>query len=1095
MLNNKTLLFIITFLCAINFGYSQCLTDDFNSGYGNWTGTGTYQNGTAGRTGNGTGFNTLGDEIITNSVITNPQTSTLWLARTSSTANKTLSIEYSTSNTGPWTSARDILVGEVTTTHQEFTINLNLVGDYYIRIAMTQRDGGSYYLDDVNVICGISCTPTHTITSFSPTSGPELTQVTITGTGFTGSSTVQFNGVSASVTFVDSTTLIAEAPTGTTTGAITVTETCDAVSATNFTTLLDNCGSGGISGSFTGLMFSGVYDDQTDSCHYIELLNPTASDIDLSTYTVGVDNNFTLGSTPPTTGFNLSMPLTGTVLAGETVMIRLSSSGACTSCATITPDLSFTGGGLNDDDRLVLVNGSTAEDVWQNHSNPGAGFNVGYVYTRSNTATAPSTTFNLADWDSDGNEDCFGFEITTVVSPTITLHPVDINNCNTAALDISVTAGNGGALSYQWKYNDGNSTGWSDVTSAAFSPGTVTGENAINLSILNFNLDGYQFYCEITEAGACSIATDAVQISMANTIWDGATWSNGTPDINTMAIIDGLYDTSTNGNFTACSLIVNTNTGAGSEYRLNIANNTFVAIENNTTVAGELYVQPQGAFVQNNDDSLFSVAGGTALVNKTTTALNTIHDYTYWSSPIQNAMIQDALAFANPNRRYWFNAANFLDVLIEIDNTNTYMSGSDGTDDDGNAWTLITDGTTIMSPGLGYASMHSPVGFIPGTQYTYTFTGPFNTGVVNTLISYNGANGDEDWNLIGNPYPCAINATTFLNLNNTVIGGAAYLWSHNTAANTNTSGNQNANFSQDDYAIITNGSGNTAGGDMIIPTDYIPSGQSFFVQGLSNANVVFNNSMRMADGTSNSQFFKSNTSANRLWVNLTSDNGVFNQALIAYVGGATNGRDNVSYDVRRSIYNISAAVIYTLIEDDTDRFAIQGKAPESLTLEETIPLGFETAITVPTIYSLSIAQFEGDFFDNTTVYLKDYDLDVIHNLSASEYTFTSNEGDFSNRFEIIFNPESLSVETFETDSSSISIITLNSNTIQFTVPNPLAIKSIKLYDIIGKELYHLNGSNNSNVETYTLANLSQATYIAQIELSNGNTVSKKVIIR
>lgn len=1094
MYNNKTLLFIITVLCAINFSYSQCLTDNFNSGYGNWTGTGTYQNGTAGRTGNGTGFNSTGDNIITNAILTNPQTLTLWLARTSSTDNRTLSIEYSTSNTGPWTSARDILVSEVTTTHEEFTVNLDLVGDFYLRIAMTQRVGGSYYLDDINVVCGISCTPTHSITNFSPTSGPELTHVTITGAGFSAMSTVNFNGVSANVTFINSTTLIAEVPTGASTGVITITESgCDVDTTSNFSILADNCGSGGISASFTGLMFSGVYDDQTDSCHYIELLNPTASAIDLSTYIIGVDNNFTLGSTPPTSGFNLNMPLSGTILAGETLMIRLSSSGACTSCATISPDLSFTGGGLNDEDRLVLVNSGTAEDVWQNHSNPGAGFNVGYVYTRNNTANAPTTTFSLSDWDSDGNEDCFGFEISTVTSPTITLQPLDVDDCDTASFNLSITAGGTGTLSYQWKYNDGNSVGWTDVMSTTFSPGVVTGETTSNLSIFGFNLDGYQFYCEITETGTCSIATDAVQVTMPFTTWDGASWSNGIPDSNTMAIINGGYDTSSNGSFTACSLIVNANTGSGPEYRLNIANNTYVEIENNATVDGELYVQTQGAFVQNNNNSGFNLTStGTALVNKSTTPLNSVYDYTYWSSPIQNAMIQDALAFANPNRRYWFNAANFLDVLVEIDNTNTYTTGADGIDDDGNAWTLITDGTDIMSPGLGYASMHTPIGFIAGTQYTYTFSGSFNTGIVNTAISYNGANGDEDWNLIGNPYPSAIDANAFLTNNSSIIGGAAYLWSQNTAADSNTSGNQNYNFSQDDYAIITNGSGNTAGGDMIIPNNYIPSGQSFFVQGLSNTNVVFDNSIRMADETSNGQFFRTNENTNRLWVNLTSDNGVFNQVLIAYVNGATDGRDSVSYDARRSIYNQNASVIYTEIENDADRFAIQGKAPESLTLEEIIPLGFETAITVPTIYSLSIARIEGDFMTSNTIYLKDNILNIIHNLSDSEYTFTSLEGNYNSRFQIIFNIETLSVDEFETNSNSISITELDNDVIEIEATDNLKIKAVKIIDALGRPLYFIKGQNK-NVITFSLSNLNQALYLAQIELSNGKIITKKAI--
>ena len=159
---NKFLLSLMALLC-LNFSFGQCLTDDFNSGYGNWTnGSGTYQNTTAGLTGDGTGFNDTNDDIITTTFISNPQSISFWLSRTSSTANKTLSIEYSTSSTGPWTTVRDILVSEVTTTHKLFTTSLNLTGDYYLRIIMSQRSGGSYYLDDVEVICG-SVTPTDII--------------------------------------------------------------------------------------------------------------------------------------------------------------------------------------------------------------------------------------------------------------------------------------------------------------------------------------------------------------------------------------------------------------------------------------------------------------------------------------------------------------------------------------------------------------------------------------------------------------------------------------------------------------------------------------------------------------------------------------------------------------------------------------------------------------------------------------------------------------------------------------------------------------------------------------------------------------------
>jgi IPT/TIG domain len=69
-------------------------------------------------------------------------------------------------------------------------------------------------------------TPTHSLTAFSPTSGAPGKLVTITGIGFTSSSTVKFNGVAAkSVTFVSSTKLKATVPAEAGSGPITVTNT------------------------------------------------------------------------------------------------------------------------------------------------------------------------------------------------------------------------------------------------------------------------------------------------------------------------------------------------------------------------------------------------------------------------------------------------------------------------------------------------------------------------------------------------------------------------------------------------------------------------------------------------------------------------------------------------------------------------------------------------------------------------------------------------------------------------------------------------------------------------------------------------------
>ena len=62
-----------------------------------------------------------------------------------------------------------------------------------------------------------------TITSFTPTAGRVSTRVTINGTGFTGVSSVKFNGKAAAFNVLSSTQLTANVPAGTTSGKITVT--------------------------------------------------------------------------------------------------------------------------------------------------------------------------------------------------------------------------------------------------------------------------------------------------------------------------------------------------------------------------------------------------------------------------------------------------------------------------------------------------------------------------------------------------------------------------------------------------------------------------------------------------------------------------------------------------------------------------------------------------------------------------------------------------------------------------------------------------------------------------------------------------------
>src|SRR5690606_6885751 len=244
----------------------------------------------------------------------------------------------------------------------------------------------------------------------------------------------------------------------------------------------------------------------------------------------------------------------------------------------------------------------------------------------------------------------------------------------------------------------------------------------------------------------------------------------------------------------------------------------------------------------------------------------------------------------------------------------------------------------------------------------------------------------------------------------------------NTAPSDIANGNQALNFSDADYAII-NGTGQTAGGDGITPERKIPSGQAFFVSmsdtapdavpfagNIFTADVLFNNSMRVRGAADNSQFFKNTNSknnspsvANKLWIDLTSDNGVFNQTLIGYVNGATNNDDGMYFDAQKNVSTNASAILYTNIENSNKKFAIQGKATNSLSETETIKLGFATNIDVATLYTLSIAQLQGDFLTANAVYLKDNLIGTVHTLKECDYTFTSEVGEFNDRFVVMFN--------------------------------------------------------------------------------------------
>ncbi|WP_452230386.1 choice-of-anchor D domain-containing protein [Lacinutrix sp. MEBiC02404] len=965
--------------------------------------------------------------------------------------------------------------------------------------------------------------------TLSPDNGPVNTIVNVTSSGsnFGVSTTASINGIAATVTIIAANEIEVTIPAGANTGSLEINDNLGCLSSSLFTVidqLISDC-EGSTASTPSDIFISEITDHGSGSHSYVELFNGTGATVDLSDYELRIHGNGNMTATG-------TIALTGTLPNNEVFVVAFGSTQSTINYASHGYDLANNTSGVNSNDPIRLYKNTTWVDLWGLADYTGDDFTIAtknYTYRRKNSGiTAPSTTWNTNDWDSFtpvDYSDIGNYDFSVGVPPIVTTQPTDPNsNCDlTATLNVNATEGfaGGNPLAYQWYYSAPGDTSWTAVTNSAI----YTGATGSTLNILNtLTLNDYQYYCEVREDTAtCYTASNSVRIKSAATTWDGTDWTNSTPpDINTIAIIDGDYNTlNDGGSFSACQLLVN----AGNQ--LVIANGDYVEVANNVDVYGDgtgldgILVEDKGSFVQHGD----GVNAGTytlhtnavTQVNKRTAPLNNYYEYTYWSSPVENETIGNGLQEAHPTRRFWYNGQNYLDRTKETANNNATVSGQDDIDDNGDDW-QYTSNTDIMQPAVGYAAMHSQTGFgMPGANYEYTFEGALHTGDYSAPIYRNDLESlDNNWNLIGNPYASAINADAFLAANTViddnvseitsgVTDGAIFFWSQNSPYTDTNNGNQVLNFAQSDYAII-NGVGQTSGGDGVTPDRFIPSGQAFFVSmsntapattvsgDIKTADVIFNNSMRVTGN--NNQFFRTENSNphEKIWINLTSDNGVFNQILIGYVPGATNAYDGMYYDAPKNLATDSYSSLYSVIADASgkNKLAIQGKAPESLDLDEIIPLGFTTSITEATIYNFSIAEIQGDFLINNTVYLHDKLMDVLHDLSASDYSFTSETGIFNDRFEIVFNDNRLSTNENEL-SNALTMIEQPDGTVKFSTSNALQIKNVKVYDVLGRLLYNLSG--NSSTETYNLDKLSQAAYLAKVTLSNDVVITKKAIKR
>lgn len=541
----------------------------------------------------------------------------------------------------------------------------------------------------------------------------------------------------------------------------------------------------------------------------------------------------------------------------------------------------------------------------------------------------------------------------------------------------------------------------------------------------------------------------------ATTIWNGSVWSNGAPTSTVKAIFNGNYATD-KGNISACEILVNDG------ITITINTGDYIEVQNDAAFKGNVVVENGGSFIQVREDSSNSLIDAGKFTMKRTTSPVRKYDFIYWSSPVEGQTLYDL----SPATRF--------DKFFKYDPST------------GN-WITINNGTETMQKGKGYIA-RAPNAFsetVPA-PFATQFVGKPNNGPVNIPVIKSAI---DNTNLIGNPYPSAIDAKLFLNdaANANLLGGTVYLWTHATAI-APVPGSHTSAYSSEDYAAYNSIGGVKTNAESTIFKGKIAAGQSFFVEALTSGTAVLKNSMRVK--TENMQFFKDHPnptdanqsdSDNRFWLNLTNEQGAFKQTLIGYANGATDGYDQ-KFDGLMMNAN-SYVNFYSIVEDKN--LVIQGRALP-FNNSQIVALGYSA--TASGTFTISLDSFDG-LFTNKNIYLVDKLSDARHNLKDGAYTFSTAAGTFDQRFEVHFADETLGTQPEVAVANETIVLSKDQN---IHIQSTATLETVTVYDLNGKLLFAAKNIGMNDFTTGILNVPSQVVLVA-VKSSLG-TATKKVLL-
>lgn len=444
---------------------------------------------------------------------------------------------------------------------------------------------------------------------------------------------------------------------------------------------------------------------------------------------------------------------------------------------------------------------------------------------------------------------------------------------------------------------------------------------------------------------------------------------------------------------------------------------------------------------------------GNISINRNSSALRRL-DYSIWSSPVENQNLSTFSPETSLNRFYNYNETSNLYNAVASPTTTAFG---------------LAAGHLIRMPNTHPAT---------ATVWNGTFTGVPNNGTINRVVTYkNEAPLNFGYNMIGNPYPSTLSASAFITENTSKIENILYFW-----RKTNGAGGSA-------YATWINGVGGTvSGAGSAVPNGTIQVGQGFFVRAKPGTNLAlltfnqtltFNNSMRL--GNTSTQFFKTKQTSepDRIWLNLTNDKGVFSQALIGYLNGATQGVD----DFDGKYINDSPIALTSNINNE--EYTIQGRP--TFHTNDVVALNFKTDVDGE--YTIALDHFDGVFANGQDIYLVDNKEGIETDLKVKAYNFTATAGNDNSRFSLKYQ-KTLKVDAPTFNENNVRIYK-NNGTLSVN-SQVVVINNIQVYDIQGRLIAE---QKNVKAMTATLKDLkfSNQVLIVKVTGEDNSVVAKKVV--